>query len=362
MFYDHGPGRRGGVQPAATECDAGQAADNWPDVYWMNVSIGAYSHAARGYTYDLSPLVRRDRFDLGALYPLARTAIQRDGQTFAMPRNINTGATLLYWNRTHFEGAGVPPPTEKTALRDLAANLVRLSRPNEDQWGMEWGIPMSQWPIYAAGGLILNKEGTECVMTSREALEGLTFLHDMIHRLQVMPSSGGSSFSQGKSSTMIQGCHLIGNLQRTADASLRWEVAAAPNPRGTKLQLAGLAFYLMRKGTKNPDPAWAWIRHLLTVPAQTRFVQSNGLQAAVRQANFVPEVQQNPALKFATDHIEKLEPAQVPRNGNAADTIAFDAPNSIWTAEINALREGRSVQETAAEMKRQMDLVLKQPV
>jgi hypothetical protein len=42
--------------------------------------------------------------------------------------------------------------------------------------------------------------------------------------------------------------------------------------------------------------------------------------------------------------------------------MAFDAPNSIWIKEITLLRSGKSVQETAGEMKRQMDLILKQPI
>ncbi|MBI3974280.1 MAG: extracellular solute-binding protein [Chloroflexi bacterium] len=351
-----------GREPYLDKLVAGIASDSWPDVFWMNVTVGAYSYAARGWTHDITQLARRDRFDWSALHPLARNAVQRDGKTFAMTRNVNTGPTLLFWNRAHFDEAGVPPPTEKMALRDLASNLVRLSRPDEGRWGMEWGAFMSQWPVYASGGRLLNKDGTESLLTSSEVLDGLQYLHDLIHRYRAVPASGASPFNQGRAATWVIGSWAIGNLQQTADSGLRAEVMPAPNPRGLKLPQAGVAFYIIRKGSRNVDLAWAWVKHLMTLGAQVRFVQSNGLQAAVRQANFVPEVQQNPMLKLATDHLDRLDAGEVPKNGNTGETIAPDNPNSVWIQEIAPLRAGtRSVQETAAEMKRRMDLILKQP-
>src|SRR4029079_1899722 len=104
---------------------------------------GFASDRSRGLLTDLTPLIEKDKLDLGVFIPEVLKIYQSEGKTWGLPF-LTTGSYVFY-NMKLFDAAKVPYPTtdweDKTwtwdALVDLGKKLTKnVDDPSTAQYGL----------------------------------------------------------------------------------------------------------------------------------------------------------------------------------------------------------------------------------
>jgi multiple sugar transport system substrate-binding protein len=266
-------------------------AGDSPDVMfvWDNIN---YNLLQKGQLLQLD-----DYFDSGYLedfYPALVKAHLLDGQLFGMPKYVST--VVMAYNKDILDEAGVDHPDgtwtwddyqaayEATTKRDDSGNIV--------QWGNYVAQRFVQHYVWMNGGEWMNGEifGTQCLLDSEMALEGLKFNHDQIFgENQVAPIAGSipemgwyNVFSSGKVAFTESHSWTVTNYIRENDFA--WDFTDLPTARdGVK---AGLTFcngYVIAKKTKEPDASVQLVEFLTSPEAEEVMALSIvGLQPARR--------------------------------------------------------------------------------
>lgn len=266
-------------------------AGDSPDVMfvWDNIN---YNLLQKGQLLQLD-----DYFDseyLEDFYPALVKAHLLDGQLFGIPKYVST--VVMAYNKDILDGAGVEYPDgtwtwddyqaayEATTVRDGSGNIV--------QWGNYVAQAFVQHYVWMNGGEWMNGEifGTQCLLDSERALEGLRFNHDQIYgENQVAPVAGSipemgwwNVFSSGKVAFTESHSWTVTNYIREND--FEWDFTDLPTARdGAK---AGLTFcngYVIAKKTKEPDASVQLVRFLSSPEAEEVMALSIvGLQPARR--------------------------------------------------------------------------------
>ena len=266
-------------------------AGDSPDVMfvWDNIN---YNLLQKGQLLQLD-----DYFDSGYLedfYPALVKAHLLDGQLFGMPKYVST--VVMAYNKDILDEAGVDHPDgtwtwddylaayEATTKRDDSGNIV--------QWGNYVAQEFVQHYVWMNGGEWMNAEifGTQCLLDSEKALEGLKFNHDQIFGDNPVAPIAGSIpemgwwnvFSTGKVAFMESHSWTVTNYIRENDFG--WDFIDLPVARdGVR---AGLTFcngYVIAKKTKEPDASVQLVNFLTSPEAEEVMALSIvGLQPARR--------------------------------------------------------------------------------
>ena len=266
-------------------------AGDSPDVMfvWDNIN---YNLLQKGQLLQID-----DYFDseyLEDFYPALVKAHLLDGQLFGMPKYVST--VVMAYNKDILDEAGVDHPDgtwtwddyqaayEATTKRDDSGNIV--------QWGNYVAQAFMQHYVWMNGGEWMNGEifGTQCLLDSEMALEGLKFNHDQIFgENQVAPIAGSipemgwyNVFSSGKVAFTESHSWTVTNYIRENDFA--WDFTDLPTARdGVK---AGLTFcngYVIAKKTKEPDASVQLVEFLTSPEAEEVMALSIvGLQPARR--------------------------------------------------------------------------------
>jgi multiple sugar transport system substrate-binding protein len=146
----------------------------------------------KGAWQQVDGYLRRDRtVDLKAYYSQPEI-FDQEGKHYGLPFMINT--TVFVYNRTLFQRAGVPEPTERWTWDDLLGAARQLTR--EGQWGLNVSQGFEGQLltfIWSAGGDYINKERTRTTMDAPGTLEALQWVADLSLKHRVAPRWGRNS-------------------------------------------------------------------------------------------------------------------------------------------------------------------------
>src|SRR5262245_61429740 len=133
------------------------AADAIGDVALWTHHLVVY-FAKRDFFTDLRPYLKTFKFSMDDVYSVPEI-VSWEGKLLAVPFQLN----LSDWtyNKTLFRRMGVPPPPDTWTWEQLLATARRLTQPDAEVWGLEWGITTGNpgnWttPIRGNGGTLLN--------------------------------------------------------------------------------------------------------------------------------------------------------------------------------------------------------------
>ena len=113
----------------------------------------------------MDPYLKRDRsVDLKKYYAQP-DIFDKDGKYYGLPFMV--APTAFYYNKTLSARAGVPEPTEGWTWDDLLDASKRLTKPGENQWGVQI-VPGFEFNlltfIWSPGGDYINKERTKTTL------------------------------------------------------------------------------------------------------------------------------------------------------------------------------------------------------
>jgi multiple sugar transport system substrate-binding protein len=247
------------------------AAGKAPDLFWSGDVWVAYELP---FLADLSDLVARDaaELDLDDFYPELLAACRYNGRQILLPRWFNIG--LLYYNRKIFDDAHEPYPSPEWTWDDYIAAAQRLTRrhgPDDrdvDIWGSTittgwWG----EWLIYVrqAGGQLFTDDMNRCLLDSPQAIAGMQFYFDKIHKHHIAPRPGRGpdyGFLSGKVAMELGG-HTGNWIAYNQIPGLDWDIQILP--RGPVTRNGGevaLDSFGIAKVSAHRKQAWEFIKFL----------------------------------------------------------------------------------------------------
>ncbi|MBI3969953.1 MAG: extracellular solute-binding protein [Chloroflexi bacterium] len=170
------------------------AAGTAPDVYYSKPeSYGFY--VQRGHMASLTPLIKRDRYDVSDFFPGSVNQYQIRDQAYALPRGY--APNTFYVNLELFKQGGVPTPAFNwkdpswtwSAFVDAASRLTKRGG-EVMQHGVLPPLAFRDYAsfVYSNGGELWDRDGKESRITQPRAVEALQFIADLMHKHRVAPT------------------------------------------------------------------------------------------------------------------------------------------------------------------------------
>jgi multiple sugar transport system substrate-binding protein len=235
----------------------------------------------KGLLENLKPLLEGDSsFDAGVFLPGLMPGCIVGGGTYAVPHNFST--LVLYYNRDHFDAAGIPYPDSTWTWETLLAAARRLTikdmEGNIVRFGCHMQIAFSAL-LEQNGGHVLNPALDSCVIASTECADALQFEVDLSEKYRVSWSMLAQNlqwddmFAGGRLSMIANGRWSAVSYERALGSG---SVDVAPLPRG-KFRRGAATGHVMaissRSGKKKE--AWEFIKFLVSDEGE-RMVNAEG--------------------------------------------------------------------------------------
>lgn len=335
-----------------------------PDVYMFEVNR-ALGLAAEGQFKWLDDLVQQDQDEIGwdDIVPGFVQAVTYKGRVFGLP--VFTTIPLFFANKTMFDQAGLMCPGNDWSLQDYLKSCQALTQDldsdgSPDRYGthvevLKWAFPA--W-MTLFGGSILAKDGS-VVLDKPANVEALAYLLQLVSTYRVAPDpyqvSGPESFQAGNVGLWVGYNFRIGDLRGTPP-SFDWDVLPFPRgPAGTGNVILGSQI-MIDNGTKHPDDAWEFAKHLFSYETMAHVAQKAGSIFGRRSlfADEVYYVQGMPPANWDGVMLSLISARPYPmvkclndvRNAvNGAVRQAFQANVPPQTALSNAARQIRALLE-----------------
>lgn len=235
------------------------------------------------FLYDITNFVQRDalQIHLEDIYPELLDACKWNDRYYFLPRWFNI--SLLYYNKSLFDEAGVAYPTEDWTWNDYIKAGRALTQKGRDGRVEIWGSKIThlwwgEWLILVrqSGGRLFNEELSQCLLDTPEAIRGLQFYFDKVYRHGFAPAPGygpDRGFASGKIA-MDFGGHTGDWVTYNDIPSLNWDIEILPEGpvtrRGGELAIDAIG---ISKSTKHPSEAWEFVKFMSSPESIQRHVE-----------------------------------------------------------------------------------------
>ena len=320
------------LQPGAGYYDkllTALATGSGPDIFY---TVGQWvpQWAVHGFAYDVSDFFERDldpsRFFQAAIdegrYP------QGGRSLYAVATNFV--ASVLFYNKNHFDAAGLAYPDGTWTYQTLAEAAAKLRRDLTgdgvtDQYGLLVnGTHVDLDPaIYANGGRVVSIDGTRSEVNSPAGIETLRFFAELTTSgvaatLNDFPGQP-RPFLSNQVSMEINGSF---NFRWFEPAPFEWDIAPVPRGSVRRAAYGGSDMLAMSAAARDPEAAWKVLRSNLEDRQPGYFI--GGFIPIMRETAQAPEWLNQPPANRAV----LLE--------QAADVVTVAGVNwGQWNAQKN---------------------------
>jgi ABC-type glycerol-3-phosphate transport system substrate-binding protein len=357
-------------------------SSNWPDDAYLQLAAAADVIAApatrqavqQGALLDLTHFFESDpNLTPEAFYPGLLESVQWDGKTWSLP--VDATYSLIYFDKTLFDAAGVPYPQPGWTWDDFLATAKALTIGSGDattQWGfVEPGFDPVTF-VQAQAGLLFNADTypPTARLDDPAVVEAVRWYTDLFLTDQVSPyystsGEGGAGGMFNNESMRLVGSGQAamwfsagggmfrvsrggpGQQQQSTTGAVPFPVSKT-NDHSTPAVVDGLS---ISAGTQKADLAWKWISFLAqqqagqrgpfnalstgTVPALSSVAAAAGYWDNL-DADFAA------ALKYAIDHayIDNYD-------GSGYDTFS--------SAVVSVMDDGAAIETALADAQTQAE-------
>ena len=293
-----------------TTLSTGLVAETAPDVFTNHLS--KYPDlVANGQLVDLAPYIRRDRLDLARYEPGLVAPWGRAGHQYGLPKDWDTVALIVNLDQAAAQGV---TEAELRALRwnprdggSFGQMVARLTRDAAGRSALQAGFDktrvqvvgyqnpgpggmsgQTEWaPFAASNGFTYQAAPWDGALRFDDPrlAETLAWLAGLPARgLSLAPEAVGrlgveTLFATGRVAMVPAGAWMIGHYARLVRFRYAW-VPLPIGPLGRSSMLNGLADSIWI-GTRHPEAAWAWVRHLASADCQRKLAASGTLFPAL---------------------------------------------------------------------------------
>jgi multiple sugar transport system substrate-binding protein len=262
------------------------AAGRSPDVMFLNYIP---SNVGTGELAPLDEYVSANATQLADFYPALLEGFRVGGRLYGLPRDNDT--KVIYYNRAHFQAAGLPEPSADWTWEDLRRAALALSRPDGPDISYGFGFEPAYWWllwVWQNGGSVVDDpyRPSAALLDSPANVEALQFLQDLIYVDRVTPPADklntdamNQLFREGRLSMMFGNHTLVPWFAN--EAELSWDVAPLPRNKA-RINVAGGAGFVMSSRSQHKQAAWELIRFLTGPKAQALLAESGVITPARR--------------------------------------------------------------------------------
>lgn len=243
-----------------------------PDIMLINDKL-LPEFAQKGVLLNLKPYIQRDDYSLDDFFVSYLQDSTYRGELYGLPEG--GGAVVIFYNKDLFDQAGVSYPHGDWTWDTFLEKAQKLTKDINgdgriDQFGVFPGVfwaHLLPW-IWEAGGDLLNEDMTECKLNSPEAIKGIQFFFDLIHKYKVAPgtvqlgaASGPLLFEMGRVAMYVGGPWDVPQFKQKKN--LNWDVYFYPRGKAGRFTRSSSNCYTIWSGTKHPDEAWQLLKFLV---------------------------------------------------------------------------------------------------
>lgn len=275
------------------------AAGDPPDLFWIGESL--QSMAARGMLLDLTPYIRRDKWDLGQYFPILLDAYSYQGKLFGMPNDC--APIIQYYNADLLEKAGLELPDMNWTWDKLAVAARKTTVWDKDGRVSRYGFGMPFWThtlfpfIFQANGMVLSSDGKPA-FDNPGAVEAFQFLERLMFETKAMMPGPEDArkpsyerFMAGDLPLLHQGAWMISTTLRSIK-SFEWGIAPLPAGR-RKATVIAFGGYAIPANAFHPEEAWEFLKFATSYEGQSFLVQTGfaavpaNRRAALEPSNYL---------------------------------------------------------------------------
>ena len=262
-------------QDYGTKLLAQLAAGTAPDIF-QNGDGDVAKYVLQGAVAPLDDYISgSDGLDMEVFFPGVANFGQVNRQTYYLTKDYSP--LVLYYNKQHFDEAGVDYPTADWTWDDLLAAAQALTKPDGEQWGIQipnsWGdltwlrgvLPL----IYQNGGSVISEDGTttDGHLNSPETVAALQWFTDLILTHKVAPSkadtdalAGVDLFQTGHVAMLWTGRWPLKDF--IANPDLEFGTAGLPAGPVGKANALCWAGFTLNANSENKDAAWKVLKYI----------------------------------------------------------------------------------------------------
>jgi multiple sugar transport system substrate-binding protein len=255
-----------------------------------------------------------------------------EGKKYVLPHTMDL--SVMMWNKELYTLAGLDPEAGPTTLEEFAehARAIDAVAP-EGSAGTFFGgncggcLVFTWWPsIWAAGGDVMNADGTEALLDGPEAKAVLDIYRGLVQDgiiLDGAPEETGATwvapFTEGRVGVMPMPSTLLGTLPEDTG------VIAIPGPDGGGSTFVGGDGIGISKDSKKADAAWNFLSWTMSDEAQLEVLAKNGNVVARTDLADNEYSSADPRV-LAINQVAGEGVTPLAKNFNAA----FNNPGSPW--------------------------------
>ncbi len=313
-----------------------------PDIFGSG-DVQIPNIVAKKFALNLTPLVKRDKYDLSEFYPAIVQNLTYNGQLVGLTDNYDT--EVMYYNTTLFKKAGVAPPTAAWTWADFTAAAQKLTSGSGSN--KTYGALYDSWfaPVYdqiwSDGGNPFLSNGT-CGYDSPAAVKAFTEIQNL-YKQGVAPLP--SAFSEnGSEQAFLKGNigMMIGNGRWSAYTfkdvkKFGWKIAPLPLGSSGRANFFHIGMFAIARQSKNPNAALEFLKYLVSkegITAGLADMQGIPSRPAIAESDAFKNTPFNNAHNTVTPFIESLKTvhrAPLLTNFNQVNDTVTAKISPIWT-------------------------------
>jgi multiple sugar transport system substrate-binding protein len=270
-----------------------------PDLFYVNQSF-AQDFIDQGVLMDLNQMATDAGFATDAFYPNFLEPFQRDGATYAFPKD--SSLLGMQTNDALLAEAGVDIPTTTDELVAAATALVDVGETTAPMcFAPEWQRAGAF--VHGFGGGLVDDAGQPAI-ASAETRAGLQWYLDQYHNgLAIKPADipadwCGQAFSRGDVAIAFEG-PWIGPFMELEAPDVAYTVSAIPAGPAGQATLSFTVGYGMHPNTPNADASWALLSYLTGEEGMQEWV--NGGLVLPARSDVEPQTERQQAYAAFAD-------------------------------------------------------------
>jgi multiple sugar transport system substrate-binding protein len=261
---------------------AAAGGKNLPDVFASDV-IYAPNYTSKGLYLDITDRIAKLPF-ADKLAPAHMRLGTYEDKKYTIPHTLDL--SVLFWNKKLYEKAGLDPETPPKTLKEFAEHATTIrEKVGGDTYGTFFGgncpgcFVFTFWPsVWAAGGEIMNEDGTESTIDDPNMAETFRIYGDLVRKGVVLPNAKTEQgptwtgfFPKGKIGVMPMPSTTLGLMPKDMDIG----VAPIPGPDGGESTFVGGDVVGVSSTSKNADAAWDFVSWTVSDQAQVEVLAKN---------------------------------------------------------------------------------------
>ncbi|HVB75239.1 MAG TPA: ABC transporter substrate-binding protein [Ktedonobacteraceae bacterium] len=286
------------------------ASGNVPDVFYLQPDM-ATEYIPAGKLLNLSPYMARDNVQSADYYSsLLNPFSCKGGQIYGLPKDWNSLA--VFYNKQMFQAAGVSFPDANWTWNDMLTDAKKLTRPGNaatSVYGITLSPDASRWAafLFADGGSMLNKDGTQATFNSQAGVDSLNFYTGFekdgsaVIPADVGAGWAGDAFGKQRAAMALEGGWLIPYMTQNFPG-VQYGIAPVPlAPTGKRADLIYTNAWGAYASSAHPDAAWQLIKYMTGKEVQTVQLHAGFALPSLKSLASDAYFTENPGFKVMFD-------------------------------------------------------------